>query len=235
MEVTIPFLFCQINQLVENFERFWLLFGVEHGLQEAVEVAAAPVEVVVVGLFEEVGDALDDLDEQFGPAWSHEVSDDLPSFDRTVVDDELVLLPILSFGRDFDGIPNVREGQVHLFEVVISLELHLLDLALLDRGLGEKGATVELILLINSLEEDICHPAGALVARVGKEGDLDVHEDDLCGELLEAVPRVLHNNLLTFIHALLALGDVFLVFFGIPNEERRIFEKFPQFEFLSTH
>ena len=50
-----------------------------------------------------------------GPAGLHEVADDVPGLDRSVVDDELILLFCFSLGADFYRPLHEREGVLHLF------------------------------------------------------------------------------------------------------------------------
>ena len=148
----------------------------------------------------------------------------MPCFDRGVVNDELILGLVLCFGSDLDGSFDEREGVVHLVEVIVSLELSLLDLSLFNRSFGEKSPTKELILLIDSLKEDVSDAAGAVISPIGQQRNLNVHNDDLWRQLLQALSGIIKDNLLGLIHASVALGHKGFIFFSVLDVERCIFK-----------
>jgi len=124
---------------------------------------------------------------------------------------------------------------VHLRKVFVAFELKLLDFSLLNRSFGEKSSAEELVLLINSLKENICDATGAFIPPVGQERHLDVHDDDFGRQLAQALSGIVQDDLLGFIHARIALDDKSFIFLRILNVECGIFKQLSQFEFLSTH
>lgn len=102
----------------------------------------------------------------------------MPCLDRAVVNDELVF-SLIGFSSYFYGASNVRERQINLLKVIIALQLHLLNLPLLNGGFSEESSAVELVLLVNTLEEDVRDAASTIVTCHGEQGHLDVHDDDL--------------------------------------------------------
>jgi len=119
------------------------------------------------------------------------------------------------------------ERVVDLLEVLVSFHPLLDDLPLLNGCFGEESSAVELILLLHSLEEYISHPTGAFVPSCTLKGHFDEHDDDLGRQLCQTLPRVVHDDFLCFIHAVLTLCDERFIFFSIFNEEGGVFEQFP--------
>ena len=148
----------------------------------------------------------------------------MPRLDRGVVNNKLVLGLILWFGCDLDGSFDEREGMMHLVEVIITLELPLLDLSLLDRSFGKQSPAEELILLIDSLKEDVSDATGALVPPVGKQSNLNVHDDNLWRQLTQTLSWIIEDDLLSLIHASVALGHKGFILFSVLNVERCIFK-----------
>ena len=99
----------------------------------------------------------------------------MPSLDRCVVNDKLVLLLVLCARRNFDDFLNKAKGVKHLFEVCIPFEVLFLNFALLktvsktiqmrrrnfwtitylDGSPSEKGTAKKLVFLGYALEKDV--------------------------------------------------------------------------------
>ena len=153
------------------------------------------------------------------PSLSHAASDNVPRFDGSIVNDELVLALILGLCGDLNRPLDVGEGVVYLVEVTVTLKLHILDLSLLDARLSEEGPAEELVLLVDSLEENVSHSARGVIAFVGKQGHLDVHYYHLWGQLRETFSWVFKDNLLCFVHAGVHLYQESLIFLRILDVE----------------
>ena len=99
----------------------------------------------------------------------------------------------------------------------------MLDFSLLDRGFGEKRPAEELVLLLDSLEENICNSAGAFVSPIGEKSDFNVHHNDLRRKTKEALSWVAKNDLLGLIHTGIALGNKGFILHRILDVESGVF------------
>ena len=131
LEVAVSLLLGQVNEFVEDLETLGFLGAVLQGLAKTVKVAAAPVEIAVIGLLEQIRDFLKDVYEVLGPAGAHEAAYDVPRPDRGVIDHKLVLGLVLSARANLDSPLHEGEGVLDLCQVGLALKVGLSNFALL--------------------------------------------------------------------------------------------------------
>ena len=131
LEVAVSLLLGQVNEFVEDLETLGFLGAVLQGLAKTVKVAAAPVEIAVIGLLEQIRDFLKDVYEVLGPAGAHEAADDVPCPDGGVIDHELVLGLVLGARANLNSPLHEGEGVLDLGQVGLALKVGLSNFALL--------------------------------------------------------------------------------------------------------
>lgn len=90
----------------------------------------------------------------------------MPSFNRCVVNNELIFLLVFRLCSDINGSPNVLKCEKNLFKVVFSLKSLLEHFSLFDSSVSEERPAEELIFLGEPLEKDVEDPLGVSVSGV---------------------------------------------------------------------
>ena len=114
LELALPLLLSKVEQLVKRLQTLGLLIVVIESFAEGVQIAATPVEITVVSLFEEVRDTLENVHQVLGPSVAHQTSDNVPGFDGSVVHDKLVLDFVVGPDSDVNSPLHEAEGVVNL-------------------------------------------------------------------------------------------------------------------------
>jgi len=179
LEVAVTFLLRQLDKLVQHLQALGLLLGVGKSFAERVQVPTAPVKIAVISLLKQVRYFLEDVDEVLGPAGAHQSANDVPRLDRSIVDHKLVLLLVLGLDADLDGPSDEGESVVDLLQVAITFQLLLGYLTFFDGRLSEESTAVELVLLVNSLEENVEDALGGVVTFLGEQRDFGQVHDHL--------------------------------------------------------
>jgi len=222
LEVAIAFFLCKVNELIQNFQGFWLFLCIQHCFNKATKITTPPVEIEVISLFKQVWDFLQDLHKLLGPSRPHTPSDNMPSLHRSIVNYKLVLGFVLRPGCNINSALYEWKGKADLGEVCVALELLLSNFSFFDTGFCQECTAKELIFLCYSLEEDVCDSTCLFIPCVGEKRHFNIHHDNLWTQLSNALPWIIKYHLFSIFHAIVCFNYESLVLLCILGVESAI-------------